>query len=72
MQGSLATLMLVTSAVLLTTVVIGFAVSVCEQTLGTTNVPQLDRIRNLENTLLNQTDTLIDQVQNGNLTQTSP
>ena len=72
MQGSLATLLLVTSAVLLTSVVIGYAVSITEQVFGTTNLPQLDRLRNLESTLLNQTDTLLDQVQNGNLTQTSP
>jgi hypothetical protein len=72
MQASLATLLLVTSAVLLTSVVIGYAVSVTEQVLGTSNLPQLDRLRNLESNLLNQTDTLLTQVQDGNLTQTSP
>ena len=71
MQGSLATLLLVTSAVLLTSVVIGYAVSVTEQVLGTTNLPQLDRLRNLESNLLNQTDVVLDQIQSGNLTQTS-
>ena len=62
MQSTLATLLLVTSCVVLTCVVIDYAVICMEQTLNTTNLPQLDRIKNLESTLLNQTENLFNQV----------
>jgi|WetSurMetagenome_2_1015567.scaffolds.fasta_scaffold155455_1 hypothetical protein len=72
MQNTLAALLLITSVVVLTSVVVGYAVNIAEQTLGTTNLPQLDHLRNLQSNLLNQTDNVITQIQNGNLTQTSP
>jgi hypothetical protein len=72
MQNTLSALLLITSVVVLTSVVVGYAVNIAEQTLGTTNLPQLDHLRNLQSNLLNQTDNVITQIQNGNLTQTSP
>jgi hypothetical protein len=63
MQGTVATLLLFTSAVILTCVVIGYAVTIVEQTLQTTNIPQLDRLKDIQRSLLNETDSLFDQIQ---------
>ena len=68
MQTTVATLLFVTSAVILACVVIDYAITTCEQTLNTDSLPQFDRIRTLENNLLNQTDTLISQVESLNQT----
>ena len=65
LETSVATLLLVTSAVVLACVVVNYAVSVVEQVLNTENIPQFDRIKNLENNLLNQTDRLFNQTQPG-------
>ena len=63
METVVATLLLVVSAVLLACVVIDYAVIIVEQTLQTTNIPQIDRIREIEDFLLNQTDNLFNQTQ---------
>jgi len=63
MQVPMATLLLVTSAVILTCVVVDYAVVTVEQTLQNPNLPQLDRLRALEASLLNQTDSLFSQTQ---------
>ena len=62
MQSTLATLLLVTSCVVLTCIVVDYAVITMEQTLQTNNSPQMEKIRNLENALLNQTENLFNQV----------
>ena len=62
MQSTLATLLLVTSCVVLTCIVVDYAVITMEQTLQTNNSPQMEKIRNLENALLNQTENLFSQV----------
>jgi len=72
MQTTVATLMFVTSAVLLACIVINYAVVIFEQTLETENSPQIDRIRNLENMVLNQTDNLINEIELLNQTDTIP
>ncbi len=56
METAVATLLLITAAVVLACVVVGYAVSTMEQTLNTNNIPQLVPLKNLENSLLNQTD----------------
>jgi uncharacterized membrane protein len=56
LETAVATLLLVTAAVVLTCVVVNYAVSTAEQTLKTNNIPQLGTLKNLENNLLNQTD----------------
>ena len=58
LQTSVATLLLLTTGVMLTCVVINYAVTIVEQTLNTENIPQLDHIKSLENNVLNQTDNL--------------
>ena len=72
MQTTVATLMFVTSAVLLACIVINYAVVIFEQTLDTEDSPQIDRIRNLENMVLNQTDNLINEIELLNQTDTIP
>jgi hypothetical protein len=61
LQTTVATLLLVTSAVILTCVVVDYAVSVAEQTLNTQNIPELNRIKDIQNSILNQTDSLFNE-----------
>jgi ABC-type uncharacterized transport system YnjBCD permease subunit len=63
MQTVVATLLLVVSAVMLACVVIDYAIVTVEQALQTTNIPQIDRIRKIESSILNQTDNLFNQTQ---------
>ena len=72
MQASVAALLFVTSAVILSCVVVDYAVVIFEQTLDTESSPQLDRVRNLENMLLDQTDDLISEIESYNQTYTQP
>ena len=65
MQTSVATLLLITSTVILAAVVVDYAVNIVQLTLNTENIPQLDRIRNIESSILNQTDSLFNQTQPG-------
>jgi hypothetical protein len=72
MQTTVATLLFVTSAVILACIVVEFAVVTFEQTLDTEDSPQIDRIRKIENMLLNQTDNLFDEIESLNQTDTQP
>ncbi|MCW4025617.1 MAG: hypothetical protein NWF01_11380 [Candidatus Bathyarchaeota archaeon] len=65
MQSTVATLLLVTSAVMLCCFVVNYAITVSEQTIQTEDNPQLDRLRTLEELLLNQTSQLLNQTQIG-------
>jgi hypothetical protein len=58
LETTVATLLLVTSTIVLACVVVNYAVSVVEQTLNTENIPELDRIRSIQDNILNQTDRL--------------
>lgn len=60
---ALPVLLLITSAVLLTVVVVEFAVNLFENTLQATDLPQLARIRELQDLFLNQTGALVNQTQ---------
>jgi hypothetical protein len=71
-QTTVATLLLITSAVLLTCVVIDYAVGIIQQTLNTDNIPQLDKIRDIENRIQNQTDSFFNQAPPELPTQQSP
>ncbi len=64
METSVATLLLVASAVVLACVVVNYTVSVFEQTLNTQNIPELDRIHSLQDQILNQTSAMLNQTQN--------
>ena len=72
MQTTVATLLFVTTAVVLACVVVNYAIEACEQTLDTESMPQFDRIRTLESNLLNQTDTLINDLETLNQTYPEP
>ena len=63
LETTVATLLLITSTVVLACVVVDYAVSIIQTTLNTENIPQLDRIRNIESSILNQTDSLFNQTQ---------
>ncbi len=65
MEASVAALLLVVSAVILTCIVVEYAVAVFEQTLNLENLPGMDRIHDLQRSLLNQTDELFNQTQSG-------
>lgn len=64
MQTTLATLLLITSAVMLTCVVIDYAVGIFVNVLQTDNLPQIAKIRDLESIILNQTNNLLNQTEN--------
>jgi hypothetical protein len=61
MQATLVTLLLITSAVMLTCVVIDYAVGIFESVLQVEDLPQIAKIRDLEGKILNQTDNLLNQ-----------
>jgi len=63
METSVATLLIVVSAVILASIVIDYTVAVFEETLKTDSLPQMDRIRDLQDFLLNQTDRLLNETQ---------
>ena len=56
----------------LNSVVVDYAVVVCEQTLDTEDAPQIDRIRKMEGMVLNQTDSLVNEIESLNQTDTQP
>ena len=72
MQTSVVALLLVTSSVLLVCVVINYAVGITEQNIDTENSPHIDRIRDLETMVLNQTDSMINEFESLNQTATEP
>jgi hypothetical protein len=72
MQTTLATLLFVTSAVILACVVVDYAVVIFEQTLETEDLPQTDRIKKMENMILNQTDSLFTEIESLNQTDLEP
>lgn len=47
----------------MTCVVIDYAVGVIQTTLQTTNIPQLEHLKDIQSSILNQTDTLLNQTQ---------
>ena len=56
LETAVATLLLITAAVVLSCVVVNYAVSTMEQTLNKNNIPQLDQLKTITNNLLNQTE----------------
>jgi len=72
MQGTLATLLLITSAVTLACIVVDVAVVTFEQTLQPSSLPQMEKIRNLESLLLNQTSNLFNETAGLPLDQLPP
>ena len=72
MQTTVATLMFVTSAVILACVVVDYAIATFEQTLDTEDMPQMDRIQKMEDMILNQTDNVFSELESYNQTQIQP
>ena len=70
MQTSVIALLFVTASVMFASVVVNYAVVTCEQTVDLEDSPQIDQIRELENMLLNQTDSLLDSLEHLNQTTT--
>lgn len=68
MQTTVASLILVVSTVVLAGIVVDYAVNVVQAVLQTDTLPGLDRLRDIQNNILNQTDALFNQT----LTQTQP
>jgi predicted PurR-regulated permease PerM len=63
LETTVTSLLLVTAAVVLACVVVNYAVNAVEQAVNTDNISQIDRIKNIENNLLNQTDQLFNETQ---------
>ncbi len=57
-ETSVAVLILVVSAVVISCVVVDYAVSIVEATLNTRDIPQLVRLREMQGAFLNETDGL--------------
>ncbi len=56
MENTVASLLLVTSSVVIACLVAGYAVSMTAQTINVMdNMPQLDKLYDLENSIINQT-----------------
>jgi len=74
MQTQVASLLLITSSVILASIVVGFAVNISQQTLSVEDNPQLERLQSLQDQMLNQTSTWLDGLQDytSNITQTDP
>lgn len=72
MQTQLTMLLLTVSSVALASVVIGFAVSVSEQTLNLNSNPQVERIQDLQQQMLNETNSWLDSMQDKLFNQTAP
>jgi hypothetical protein len=58
LEASVAALILVVSAVVISCLVVDYAINIVEATLDTTNLPQLQRLRDMQTTFLNETDLL--------------
>jgi hypothetical protein len=61
MQTSVATLLLVTSTVLFAVIVVNYAVNTFQQFVNVEDNPQLNRLKTLEDSLLEQTSGLYNQ-----------
>jgi hypothetical protein len=65
LETAVAALILVVAAVVFACAVITFAVNTMERTINTQDMPQLGQLKDLENSLLNQTNIIM----NGTLPQ---
>jgi hypothetical protein len=74
MQTQVASLLLIVSSVVLASVVVGFATTLTEQTVNVNSNPQIDRIQNLQEKMLNESSSWLDGLpsQSQPLNQTLP
>jgi predicted PurR-regulated permease PerM len=61
LESSVASLLLITSAVVLACVVVTYGVVIVEQTVNMENLPEMDRLLDLQNSLLDQTNSFLNQ-----------
>jgi len=61
MQNTLSALLLVVASVMLCCVVIDYAVGMVQSTVQTDNNPHLQQVKDLETSILNQTQVLLNQ-----------
>jgi hypothetical protein len=59
MQTSVAALILIVSAVVFSCLVVDYAINIVEATMDTENIPQLARLREMQQMFLNETDALL-------------
>jgi hypothetical protein len=57
MEATVATLLLVTASVILACVVVTYAVNIVQVTVDTHNLPEVNRLQDYVNGLLNETST---------------
>jgi len=72
MEVTVASLLLITASVVLACICVTYAVNIVQQTLNQTNIPASAQIKNMESSLLNQTQALYNQTQTGPLQLPSP
>lgn len=61
MEGVVAALLLVVSATLLACVVVNYAVNIVENLLHMNDIPEINRIREIQEYLYNQTDRTLNE-----------
>lgn len=71
MQAQVASLLLIVSSVAFASVVVGFATVVMQQSLDINSNPQIERIQDLQDQMLNQTSSWLDDLDQA-LNQTQP
>jgi hypothetical protein len=59
METTVAALLLVTASVVLASVVVNYAVNITQVTLDTQNLPEVNKLQNYMNNLLNETQSAI-------------
>jgi hypothetical protein len=72
LETTVAALLLITSTVILAAVVVDYAVGVIQQTLNTQDIPQFHGMRDLQSSILNQTEGFFNQTQPELPSQPSP
>jgi hypothetical protein len=65
METTVAALLLVTASVILACVVVNYAVNIAQVSVNTHNLPEVNKLQNYVNNLLNETQSTMD----GNATQ---
>ncbi len=61
MDSTVSTALLITTAVVLACVVSGFAINTMQQTVNPNTNPQIGQVKDLQNLLLNQTNSLFNE-----------
>jgi hypothetical protein len=60
-QTELSVLLLISASVIITCIVISYGVSIVQTTLNTSDYPELQKIMAIQESVMNQTDVLLNQ-----------